>query len=69
MARPEMVPAEVPNCWALYFTVDSLDDTLAYATSHGAHVAVGPMDIEPGRFAQFVDPQGAMIGLLEPKQS
>ena len=69
MARPAMMPDEVPNYWGIYFTVDSLDEAVAYLNANGAEILVGPMAIDPGTFLQFRDPQGAVVGLLEPKSS
>jgi predicted enzyme related to lactoylglutathione lyase len=69
MERPGEVPAEVPNFWSAYFTVDSLDDATATVNARGGNVFVGPMEIGPGTFAQFTDPQGAVVGLLQPKGS
>ena len=69
MARPDMMPTDVPNYWGLYFTVDSMDKAVAYLQGEGANILVGPMAIDPGTFVQFMDPQGAMVGLLEPKSA
>jgi predicted enzyme related to lactoylglutathione lyase len=66
MPRPEGMPKEIPCFWGIYLSVDSLDTALDVVKARGGHVAAGPMKIEPGTFAQVVDPQGAMIGLLQP---
>ena len=68
MARTETMPADVPNYWCVYFTVDSIDDAVGYLNEHGAKIVIGPAAIEPGQFLQFIDPQGAVVGLLEPKR-
>jgi len=65
MPRPEGMPAEVPNFWGVYFNTESLDKSIEVLTAKGGHLVFGPMEIEPGRFAQFVDAQGAMASLLE----
>jgi predicted enzyme related to lactoylglutathione lyase len=68
MPRPEGISAsEVPDCWGVYFTVDSLDAAIEVVKGEGGTVVVEPTEIGPGVFAQFVDPQGAMVGLLEPR--
>jgi predicted enzyme related to lactoylglutathione lyase len=67
LPRPTGLSADqMPDCWSVYFTVDSLDQALDVVKSRGGHVVVEPMKVEPGTFAQFIDPQGALVGLLEP---
>jgi predicted enzyme related to lactoylglutathione lyase len=59
-----MVPDEVPPNWLVYFAVDDVDAAAEKATSSGASVANGPMDIpNVGRFAVLIDPHGAAFGL------
>jgi predicted enzyme related to lactoylglutathione lyase len=53
-----------PTHWTGYMTVNSLEETLARATAKGAQTLVPPTDIlNHGRFATFMDPQGAAIAL------
>ncbi len=59
MPKPEMMPAEVPAHWAVYFLVDDADASAARVTELGGSVSMPPMDIEPGRFAVVADPQEA----------
>ncbi len=66
MARMDEIPAEVPNYWGLYYCVDSMDKAIDYLKNNGATIVNGPMTIDPGTFVNFIDPQGAAIGLLEP---
>ncbi|MEX2552050.1 MAG: VOC family protein, partial [Actinomycetota bacterium] len=51
MAKPPMIPAEVPSFWAVYFAVDDTDAAVAKITELGGKVVMGPTDIQPGRFA------------------
>jgi predicted enzyme related to lactoylglutathione lyase len=56
----------IPPHWLNYVNVADLDAALAKATSLGAKVCMGPMDIgSAGRIAIINDPQGAGIGLHE----
>ena len=60
-----MVPAEVPNYWLIYFTVDDVDATFAKATAAGAQALVPPMEAMGQHFAILQDPQGAAFGLAK----
>ncbi len=54
----------VPPHWLNYVSVTDIQTTVDRATSLGATVVAGPMNIgEAGKVAVFQDPQGAMIGL------
>ena len=66
MARPDGMPAEIPDVWGIYFTVDSMARALEVIRAHGATVAHGPDMVPVGTMVQLVDPTGAMVGLLEP---
>jgi predicted enzyme related to lactoylglutathione lyase len=65
MAMPEMVPAEVPAHWLVYFGVDDTDKTAAKATKLGASSIVPPTDIPPGRFSVLSDPDGAAFAIIK----
>jgi hypothetical protein len=65
METPPMVPAEVPAHWLVYFAVDDTDAALAKAQELGATLVFGPMDIDAGRFATLLDPQGAMFAVIK----
>lgn len=65
MARPPMMPAEVPDHWAVYFAVDDTDAVAAKVAELGGKVLTGPMDIPPGRFAAVADPTGASFNILK----
>jgi uncharacterized protein len=65
MAKTPMMPAEMPSNWAVYFAVDDADAAAAKVTELGGQVMMGPMDIEPGRFAVVADPTGAVFNILK----
>ena len=61
--------AQAPNAWLPYVQVGNADQTADRAKKLGADIKVPPTDIpEVGRFAVFTDPQGAAIGILQPKR-
>ena len=64
-AMSDMVPAEVPAHWLVYFAVDDTDATISTATRAGATILVPPMDIPPGRFAVLSDPEGAAFAVIK----
>ncbi|HEU0032211.1 MAG TPA: VOC family protein [Kofleriaceae bacterium] len=56
-----------PHAWLPYVSVASADVTTERAKKLGANVVVPPTDIpNVGRFAIFLDPQGAALGILQP---
>lgn len=61
------VPDEVPEHWMTYFTVDELDATIDMAKGAGGNVTFGPLDLQMGRLAILIDPQGAAFGIFESK--
>jgi predicted enzyme related to lactoylglutathione lyase len=63
--KNQMVPAEVPSYWLVYFAVTDVDKSFQTATGAGAKELVSPMDFPGGRFAILQDPQGAAFGLLK----
>jgi predicted enzyme related to lactoylglutathione lyase len=66
MPRPEAIPAEVPDHWLVYFGATDLDGDAQKAQSLGATQVVEPTDIpNMGRFAVFLDPQGAVFALYK----
>ena len=64
---PEM-PAEMPNNWGVYFTVDDTDAAVAKVQELGGTVIMPPTDIEPGRFAVVMDPTGAPFNIIKMKE-
>jgi hypothetical protein len=56
-----------PHAWLPYVSVASADATADKAKRLGATIVVPPADIpNVGRFAIFLDPQGAALGILQP---
>jgi predicted enzyme related to lactoylglutathione lyase len=51
--------------WMPYFTVASLDEALARASSGGGSVPMGPFDLPGGRIAIVRDPQRALFGIFD----
>jgi len=69
MAKPPNLPPHVPSFWLPYFLVTDVDASAAKATSDGAQVHFGPMDIPgTGRFAVLADPQGAAFAIYRPNR-
>jgi predicted enzyme related to lactoylglutathione lyase len=64
MDMPAEVPAEVPSYWLAYFGTEDCDAAVAAATTEGATLMAGPMDIPAGRFAVMADPTGAMFAVI-----
>ncbi len=61
----DMWPADLPNHWMVYFSVDDVDAVAARCTELGGSVMVPPEDIPPGRFAVLNDPQGAVFSIIK----
>jgi predicted enzyme related to lactoylglutathione lyase len=64
MAKPPMLPAEVPPFWAVYFAVSDTDAAVQRVAELGGSQIMPPMDIEPGRFAVVADPTGAVFDVI-----
>jgi predicted enzyme related to lactoylglutathione lyase len=62
----EVFPPEVPPHWGVCFAVADCDATVAKARELGATVTVEPVDMQIGRFAGLIDPQGASFTLMQP---
>ena len=59
----------VPPHWNIYFTVISVEETMAAVSANGGQVVMGPMDVfEAGRMAMCQDPQGAFFAIWQPNQ-
>jgi uncharacterized protein len=65
MGITDDLPAEMPAHWQVYFIVQNAEESIASATSRGAKLGFGPLDIPVGRLATLVDPQGAVVSILE----
>jgi uncharacterized protein len=61
----EMFPPEVPAYWGVCFAVADADAITAKARELGATVIVEPVDMAIGRFAGFIDPQGAAFTVMQ----
>jgi len=61
----EYFPPEVPPHWGVCFAVADCDAVAAKAAELGATVTAGPMDMPIGRFANFIDPQGASFSVMQ----
>jgi predicted enzyme related to lactoylglutathione lyase len=65
ITKPQM-PGQ-PHAWLPYVQVANTDATTEKAKKLGATVVVPPNDIpNVGRFAVFLDPQGAALGIIQP---
>ena len=64
-----MVPVEsraddaTVSRWLPYVSVADVDSAVTAATSAGGEVAVGARNVDVGRVAAIIDPEGAVIGL------
>jgi predicted enzyme related to lactoylglutathione lyase len=65
LPMPPMVPAEVPQFWLVYFAVADLDASLAKAQELGGMKMTDPMQVDAGRFALIMDPQGAALAIIQ----
>ncbi|MGZ4796914.1 MAG: VOC family protein [Acidimicrobiia bacterium] len=66
MKMPDMVPAEVPTHWLVYFAVEDCEAAMKKAESLGASVVVGPMDAgDVGRFSVLSDPMDVVFAVLQ----
>lgn len=65
MARPPMMPAEVPNHWGVYVAVADLDAAVARAGELGGSAFMGTIDTPAGRVAPVMDATGASINLIQ----
>jgi hypothetical protein len=61
----EMFPAEVPAYWAVCFAVADTDAIVTQVTELGGQVTAPAMDCPIGRFAGFLDPQGAAFTVMQ----
>lgn len=54
---------QIPPMWLYYFETGNLDAAIKRATSKGAKLLNGPMDVPGGRIGQLMDTQGAAFAL------
>ena len=65
MAITDDLPPEMPSHWQVYFEVENTDDAIDRTISQGARLGFGPIDVPAGRIATLVDPQGAVVSIIE----
>ncbi len=62
--------AEGPPAWLSYVSLEDVDASARRAAELGGRKISGPMDVfEAGRMAVLADPQGAVFGLWQPKET
>ena len=66
MGMPPGMPDQVPNHWAVYFTVADAEATAARARDLGGMVANGPQPSGVGILATLHDPQGGSFNVMQP---
>lgn len=67
---PDQIAQGMPSSWAVYFAVDSCDESTSKAASLGANVLMQPFDVgEHGRMSVICDPTGAVFCLWQSKSS
>jgi len=67
MLKNDMMPAEMPPNWGVYFAVPDTDAAVEKIKKLGGSVLLPPTDIEPGRFAVVMDDQGAPFNVITMK--
>ncbi|GAA2121811.1 VOC family protein [Nocardioides bigeumensis] len=61
------VADEVPSYLTFYVQVEDLEQAVEHAIELGGKEVIGPMTVPGvGRFAMFADPEGHVLGMLEP---
>jgi uncharacterized protein len=68
MAKPDVMPAQGPPHWMVYFSVIDADAAAVQVDELGGDVLLAPRDIEPGRFALVTDPTGAVFSVIALKE-
>jgi len=62
---PSEIPAQVPAHWRTTIEVDNCAATVDRCVELGGQLALGPLDVVVGTFAQLADPQGGYFGVIE----
>lgn len=57
----KLPPPDVPAHWLPYISVTTVEDASVAAAAAGCKQLVPAMEVEAGRFALFMDPQGAVF--------
>lgn len=63
VTRPDPRDGTEVSRWLPYVSVTDVDASTARAGSSGGQVVVAPLDVQLGRVAAIVDPEGAAFGL------
>ncbi len=64
---PQMNPG--PPAWMMYVNVDGADAAVGLVKANGGTVLADPFDVmTAGRMAVVADPQGAVLGIWEPRE-
>jgi hypothetical protein len=67
MLKNDMMPADMPPNWGVYFAVPDTDAAVEKIKELGGSVLLPPTDIEPGRFSVVMDDQGAPFNVITMK--
>ncbi|MCG8591337.1 MAG: VOC family protein [Proteobacteria bacterium] len=59
---------DLPPTWSVYFAVEDCDAAVAKVRELGGQLLMGPVDIQPGRFAVVCDNQGAVFNVMRVDQ-
>lgn len=62
------LPINIPSQWAAYFNVENLDESIEKVRALGGKTMTDPIEIDPGRFATIMDPQGAVLTMMQVNQ-
>ena len=65
IGRPQDLPAEVPDSWSVYFTVDDCKAAQSQAAKLGGSVVLPATPTPMGPFAVLADPAGAAFQVME----
>jgi len=65
MQKPDMMPAEVPPHWGVYFAVADIDAAMARVGELGGTVMGGPFPSPAGRLVPAMDSHGASFNLIQ----
>lgn len=57
-------PGDIPPHWAVYFAVADCDAAASRTAELGGSVAAPPLDVEAGRIAALMDPQGGRFSII-----
>lgn len=60
-----VMPLDGPSAWMPYFGHESVDSVIERIEGLGGKLMTGPLPVPSGQFAVFLDPQGAVFGVLE----